>query len=118
MLWLTYNALLKSTGMLPFDGTTRFDAPLPLLLLLVGSVVFSVFAGFVTAALVRDARSGLGGVTALAVLQLALGIFAEAQYWSLLPVWYHMLFLLALVPATVFGGRLRLRTRWSEEVLL
>ena len=103
VLWLGYNALLRRSGLLPFDGTARFDAPLPLLLLLAGSVLFSVLAGYLTAAIAREKS---GSVRVLAVLQLAFGIFAEAQFWNLLPVWYHLLFLFALVPATLFGGRL------------
>jgi hypothetical protein len=109
VLWLGYNALLKRSGLLPFDGTARFEAPLPLGLLLAGSIVFSVVAGYVTAMLARVSSTGSGAVWTLAVLQLAFGIFAEVQFWHLLPLWYHLLFLLALVPATVFGGQLRRR---------
>lgn len=68
------------------------------------SVVLSVLAGWVTAA-VRG-RDPMAAVWALAVLQLALGIVAEVSYWSLLPLWYHLVFLALVVPATVYGGRL------------
>ena len=37
----------------------------------------------------------------LTVLQLGIGIFAEVSYWELMPVWYHLVFLALLVPATV-----------------
>ncbi len=111
VLWLSYNALLGSLGQLPFDGVNRFVAPGPLVLLLLGSVAFSLLAGAVTARLSRDRDagsrlSGLGAVWALALLQFALGIFFQAQVWSLLPLWYHLFFLGTLVPATWFGGRL------------
>jgi hypothetical protein len=113
VLWFGCNALLKSVGLLPaFDGSARFNAPLPLGLLLLSSIVFSVLAGYTTAALAGgDDRSRLGTVWVLAVLQLLFGIFAQAQFWNVLPLWYHLLFLLALVPATIVGGRLRVRTR-------
>jgi hypothetical protein len=43
----------------------------------------------------------------LAVIQLGLGIVAEVSYWHLMPVWYHLVFLATVVPATVAGGYLR-----------
>ncbi len=71
------------------------------------SVALSLLAGFVTAA--AGGREPLPAVWALAVLQLLLGIIAEASYWSLMPVWYHVVFLTLVVPATVSGGLLRTR---------
>jgi hypothetical protein len=50
-------------------------------------------------------------VWVLAVLQLILGIIAETSAWGLTPVWYHLVFLALVVPATVYGGRLRVRRR-------
>lgn len=107
VLWLGYNAALKKIGILSFDGTTRFDAAVPLCLLIAGSVVFSVVAGFVTTAFSRS--NGLLHAWILAFLQLAFGIVAEVQYWHLLPFWYHALFLLLLVPATLLGGYLQVK---------
>jgi hypothetical protein len=43
----------------------------------------------------------------LAVLQLLLGIGFEASAWNLMPVWYHLVFLALIIPATVMGGRKR-----------
>jgi hypothetical protein len=104
VLWLGWNAVLgiffpqASGGLIPIDS-------LPLLLLLLaGSVVFSVTGGYVTA---RTApRSPTAHVIALGVLQLLLGIFFELQSWNVLPVWYHLVFLALLIPSTLAGGRL------------
>lgn len=86
------------------------DAPLThrgLLSAYIGySVILSVLAGYVAAA-VGGAHAKLA-VRALAVLQVSLGLVAEISYWSLMPVWYHLVFLALIVPATVVGGRLRL----------
>lgn len=73
------------------------------------SVVLSVLAGWVTA-VVRGARP-MTAVWILAVLQFALGIAAEVSYWDLLPLWYHLVFLGLIVPATVYGGVRRVRRR-------
>ena len=69
------------------------------------SVCLSLLAGFITA---RTAgRQPMPAVWALATLQLALGLYFEISYWSMLPVWYHLVFLALIVPATVFGGSRR-----------
>jgi len=80
-----------------------------LLGLIAYSMALSILAGYVTAA-VASTRP-IPAVWALALLQLALGIGFEASAWSLTPVWYHVVFLLSIVPATVYGGRLRARGR-------
>jgi hypothetical protein len=38
------------------------------------------------------------------VLQLGLGIFFQAQYWQLMPLWYHLPFLALLLPGNVYGA--------------
>ena len=78
-----------------------------LLGLIVYSVALSVLAGYVTASVA--ARDPMPAVWALAILQLAIGVGVEASAWSLTPVWYHLVFLALIVPATVYGGRLRVR---------
>ncbi|MCZ6915645.1 MAG: hypothetical protein O7I93_02610 [Gemmatimonadetes bacterium] len=69
------------------------------------SVVYSVLAGYATGVVARTNRVGHG--VALGVLQLALGIFFQAQYWQLMPLWYHLPFLALLLPANVYGAWLR-----------
>ena len=70
------------------------------------SVVLSVGAGYV-AARVGGGANGARAVAILAGVQLLLGIGVEVSSWSLTPVWYHLVFLALLVPATLYGGRLR-----------
>jgi hypothetical protein len=72
---------------------------------IVYSVALSVLAGWIAG---RVAARGqpMRAVAILAALQLALGIVAELSYWSLMPLWYHLVFLSLLVPATLYGGRL------------
>lgn len=74
------------------------------------SVVLSVLAGWVAARF--GGSRPMRAVWILAVLQLVLGIVIETASWSLLPVWYHIVFLALLVPATVYGGRL-----WSRRAM-
>ena len=107
-------------------GTTGGQAALPelmtpgqrvthvgVLLGLIGySVPLSILAGFVTAA--AAAEGARVAVWLLAALQLTLGVIAELSYWALLPVWYHLVFLSLVVPATLYGGVLRRRARPSS----
>lgn len=78
-----------------------------LLSLIVYSIVLSLLAGFVTA--LAGGGRPMPAVWTLAIVQLAMGISFEAAAWSMTPVWYHIVFLLLLVPATVYGGVIRAR---------
>ena len=87
-----------------------------LLGLIVYSVLLSVLAGYVTAAVAVGNR--MRGVWILAVLQLALGLFVETSSWNLAPVWYHLVFLALIVPATAYGGALRVRRRQPQPAYM
>ncbi len=77
-----------------------------MLLVLIGySVGLSVLAGFITALV--GGKTPMPAVWALSILQLSIGIAVEASYWNLMPVWYHLVFLALIVPATVYGGKVR-----------
>lgn len=73
----------------------------------VWSVVLSVLAGWTTARVARE--RAMKAVWILAFIQLAIGIAVEISFWDTLPVWYHLVFLALLVPATVWGGSLGAR---------
>lgn len=107
VLWLGGNAVLQSMA----PDIYSMDGPIDHLGILLGLIVYSValsiLAGYSTAA-VRGADP-MGAVKALAGLQLTLGIVAEVANWAVLPVWYHLLFLALIVPATLYGGTLRAR---------
>ena len=85
-----------------------------LLGLILYSVPLSMLAGYVTATVMG--KDPMRVVWALAVLQLILGIIAETSAWSVTPVWYHVVFLALVVPATVYGGTLRVRRRQARAV--
>lgn len=105
VLWLGYNALLTSFGILPTDSASPVQTLTPLFLLLAGSILSSLAAGYVTTALVHtpERRHAL----ILGVLLVGIGILVQAQFWQLMPLWYHVLFLVLLLPTTVLGGMLR-----------
>lgn len=69
------------------------------------SIVLSVGAGYITAWVVN--RAEIGHTLVLGVIQLAIGVFVQLQFWDLIPLWYHILFLALLIPGNVYGGKLR-----------
>ena len=106
-LWLGLNALLRTQGFLPADPTQRVDQPSGLVALLIGSVVVSAAVGWITT-MIAGGKSYAPAMI-LALIHLALGIFFQAKAWHLMPVWYHLPFLLFVVPATLLGAWFRLR---------
>ena len=81
-------------------GTTAVPV---LLLYLAISFAASLVAGFLTAKMALPPR--WRPVWILAGLLLATGIPVQLGYWDQLPIWYHLVFLAALVPLTLLGGR-------------
>lgn len=119
----TIGAVLAGTvlwGVLWNGGNAGLSAAMPDLLptgepitnagVLVGliaySVVLSALAGFVAAA-IKGEPDAMTAVKALAGVNLLIGIVVEVMYWSLMPVWYHLVFLALVVPATLWGGARR-----------
>lgn len=105
ILWLGGTAAAQAA----FPTIIQPDQPLThmgaLLSYILYSVGLSILAGFTTAA--AAGRSPMPAVWILCALQLTLGVIAEVSYWSLLPVWYHLVFLALIVPATAYGGQLQ-----------
>jgi len=87
----------------------------PLLLgYLVMSFVFSVGAVYLTAAVAKTRP--VQHAFALGIVQLAIGISFEVSYWDLLPVWYHLVFLLLLIPGNVLGGVVQAGRRPAQQL--
>lgn len=105
LLWTGGNWVAQSTFPDIVDPTRRLDHVGALWGFITYSVLASLVAGYTTAAVARSAAAMAVGL--LATVQLGLGIFFEVSYWDLMPAWYHLVFLALIVPATVYGGRLR-----------
>ncbi len=75
-----------------------------LIMSLIRSVIFSIFAGFATALIAKEnSKSTLG----LGILLLLFGIFIQSIYWNYIPLWYHIPFLALLIPMAILGGNLK-----------
>ncbi len=109
--WLLYGIVWNLVGLALssiFSGTFVLGEPLSdtttLVVYLIASIPVSILAGF-AAARVGVAHAGTA-VKALAAVNLVTGIIVQASAWNLLPTWWHILFILFIVPATMYGGGL------------
>ncbi len=104
VLFLGNNALISTAFPQYFntDGSTDSNGMLGLILVL--SVVFSILSGWLAGRIAQARAANVG--TVLGLVLLAVGIFVQLQYWDLMPLWYHLGFLILLLPATVLGARL------------
>lgn len=114
-LWLAAGAVLKAAMPEAFlgDGGVNENGLLVLFILL--SVTFSVPAGFITATV--SSRNEMKPVMALAVIQVVIGTLAEVISWNVIPVWYHVVFILLLAPAILVGGKLGMARKMRSSAL-
>ena len=116
ILWVGSDAILSAISpdwwgkrSLEFRAAVENKTPysldsIVLILLLIKSLVISVISGFVTAIIAREnAKSTL----LLGILLVLFGIFIQSTHWNYMPLWYHILFLLLLIPMSMLGGKLR-----------
>lgn len=76
-----------------------------LLLALGFSFLYGLFAGYCSAWVGGDEarKAGIGA----GLILLAVGIAVQVGFWDQLPLWWHLCFLVAIVPMAVLGSRLK-----------
>ncbi|MGH9943443.1 MAG: hypothetical protein ACRD9R_13935 [Pyrinomonadaceae bacterium] len=92
-----------------FDANGRVESVSVMMMMMTYSLSYSVLGGYVTGYIAR--RSEAAHAFALGLLQLAMGLVATIKMWDTAPAWWHVTFLLLLIPANVIGGLLRASTR-------
>ena len=107
VIWLGGNAVFRGCGWLPKDASARIDSGTQLLGLLVLSALCSLAAGWITAIVAKP--SSIYPQLVLAFLLLATGAVVQWGLLRLMPVWYHVTFLLLIIPLVVFGASLARR---------
>jgi len=105
VLWLCFNVGLHKFGLLPAALTQPMTDVSPLAALLIGSVVISIISGYIAAAIAGAPSAP--AVAILGVLLLLTGIYFQSRVWRLMPIWYHLAFLVLLIPMCLAGARLR-----------
>ncbi|MHC4380460.1 MAG: hypothetical protein ACYSU1_05155 [Planctomycetota bacterium] len=100
-LWLGGNALLFA------DLADQVEAGAVLTDVgpLVGVLGLSVVCSLVAGGLVGKLASCAGKTpTVLGILLLATGLFVQWGVWDLMPLWYHLVFLVLLLPMVRIGA--------------
>jgi hypothetical protein len=105
VLWLGFAVAMQVAFPDIIDPTRPLTHTGVLLGYVAYSAAISALTGYVCAA-VRGAPAART-VWVYAVVLLVVGIGFEVSAWGLTPVWYHLIFLALLVPATVWGGTFR-----------
>ena len=90
-----FEAAVNSGGAFTADTTI-------LLMNIVRGSIISVLSGSLAAAIARE--NWLTSII-LSGLLVAFGLFVEFMSWSLIPLWYHVIFTALLIPMTILGGR-------------
>lgn len=106
VLWLALGSSARavSPGSFGEDGSASAGI---LLVFLAASVVFSLLAGWLAARVGDPAgRSRAPGLWT-GLLLLATGLPVQLGYWDAMPLWYHLPFLVLLLPAAYLGGSIR-----------
>lgn len=99
-----YGAHQYSFQMAFEDGSPFAADSMILLIGIVRAVIISLMAGFLAASVAGENRRS---PLYLGLLLLLAGILVQGYTWNYMPIWYHAIFLVLLVPVTVIGGRLR-----------
>ncbi len=86
------------------NNTALDTSPIIAIANLIRSFLTSIIAGYLAALVAGEFKKS---TMILGVILLAVGVTVEYMFWNLAPVWYHVLFVLFLLPMTILGGRLR-----------
>lgn len=102
VIWLGAGAVIAAARPDAFATDAMSTDSLALGILLVLSVVCSIAAGVITTRIART--KPMPALWILAVALLLTGIGVQASAWNLMPLWYHIPFLVLIVPVTVGSG--------------
>ncbi|PCJ53398.1 MAG: hypothetical protein COA70_08860 [Planctomycetota bacterium] len=100
-LWLGGNALLFSAAADQVEAGDALTHAGMLLGVLGLSVGCSLSAGFLAA---KVGRSVGPPITVMGFLLLLTGIMVQMTVWDLMPMWYHIVFLVLLLPMCRIGA--------------
>jgi len=99
-----YGAHQSATELAIANGDSfAADNTIMLIRLLVAAVA-TIMSGFLAAFIAgENQRAPL----ILGVILLIVGIAVQAAFWSVMPIWFHIIFLVMLLPLSILGGRIK-----------
>lgn len=104
VVWLGGNQVVTRLfpGAVAKDGSIKHTGLLLALIAL--SLVASLAAGYGAQWIAEDGSSNPQLI--LGVLLVLVGIVVQRQYWKLMPLWYHLAFLVLIIPVVLYGATL------------
>lgn len=75
-----------------------------LIMNIVRSVIISLISGYIAVLVAGENRRS---PMILGILLLLFGAMVEVMAWNYLPIWYHLVFLVLLIPVTIAGGKMK-----------
>ena len=106
-LWFAGNLTIFAEATRVAGAGERYDKAGPLIGILILSIVCSAAAGLAASLIAgRCTRSRVAALI-LGLLLLLTGIGVQLGVWDLMPVWYHLTFLILLLPVTFAASLLR-----------
>ena len=75
-----------------------------LVLNIIRGTIVTIITGFLAALISGENRRS---TLILGILLVAFGLVVVVMTWQIIPLWYHVLFTLMLIPMTIVGGRLK-----------
>jgi hypothetical protein len=103
-VWGEYGEHSRSAEKAFTNGESLDSSPVIALVNLIRSFITSILAGYMAALVAGEYRRT---TMILGIILVLVGIAVEYMFWNLAPAWYHILFVLFLLPMTMLGGRLR-----------
>lgn len=77
------------------------------------SLLYAIIGGYVTARLVKDKK--IQHAVALGVVMISIAILSILSNGGGLPPWWHITFLVLVIPAAAFGGLLNARRKAKRK---
>jgi len=87
------------------ENRTPFTADSTVMIVaVIRSAIFTVITGFMAASISRE---NFKSPLLLGIFLLAFGSFIHSMIFNNVPVWYHLLILLPLIPLALLGGKFK-----------
>ncbi len=105
MLWVGADAVIRAIWTSYDESAKAMNFQTSMLFVpLILSAIVSVISGFIAALIAREnAKSPL----ILGIILLIVGLLVQLSVWNQIPLWYHLAFLILLIPMTILGGKLK-----------
>lgn len=104
ILWVAAGQNIEAIAPDAFPEERASEATGLMILFNVLSVVFSIVSGFAVVKIGRAAP--MRSAWALAIVLFVVGIVVEIARWGRTPVWYHIVFLILLIPGVMIGAKI------------